>query len=282
MPAPGWTGDPYPGKNVGSAEFTLSEAMIADYYGGLAIPAPAEPAPVPSMAICCGENMLSQLAHPENNHGNLWLRQAWDFLRPARAGERYRATTTVLDIFPRRARSIVLTRTDIADAGGDLIAQGRHHQSFVPDQRTGMVPLADPSKKPGARGYTRPSGAPLGTFERAISLEMCGQFFHGNRNYHTDKQASNELGFEEVVVGGWMTISAAAEVAQEHFGASWWTNGRFACKFTNIVWPGDTIRASGVATGPHPDDRSRESVALWVEKADGATVLTAAASARLP
>ena len=81
-------------------------------------------------------------------------------------------------------------------------------------------------------------------------------------------------------MGGWMTISAASEVLQEHFGEAWFRNGRLACKFTNIVWPGDTIRAGGVTTGPHSDDSSRESVAVWVEKPDGTTVLTATASAR--
>lgn len=280
MPAPGWTGEPYPGKTVGSIDFPLTPSMVDDYYAGLEIPPPEGPAPVPSMVLSYGENLLSQLAHPENNHGNLWLRQRWDFHQPAGAGDTCHATTTVLDIFPRRARSIVLTRTDIATPDGDLIAHGHHYQSFVPDQTAGMVPLTDPKQKAGARTHETPTGDPIGEFERAISLEMCGQFFHGNRNYHTDKQASNALGFEEVVVGGWMTISAAAEILQDHFGMSWWTSGRFACKFTNIVWPGDTVRARGVVTGPHEDDASREAVALWVEKQDGTVVMTAQASAR--
>ena len=280
MPVPGWTGDPYPGKKVGGVDFTVDAKMVGDYYAGLQIPMRNGETPVPSMALSQGENMLSQLGHPENNHGNLWLRQAWDFFRPAVVGEPLHAQTTVLDIFPRRARSIVLTETDITDAKGDLVAQARHHQSFVPSQSEGMVPLTAPTKKAGARAYTRPSGDPFGGLERTITLEMCGQFFHGDKNYHTDLQASNALGFEEVVVGGWMTISAAGEILQDHFGEAWYRSGRVACKFTNIVWPGDTIRAAGVTRGAHPDDSSREAVALWVEKSDGTTVLTAEASAR--
>lgn len=122
-----------------------------------------------------------------------------------------------------------------------------------------------------------PQGVRFGGLERTISLEMCGQFFHGNANYHTDREASRELGFQDVVVGGRMTMGYVGHILEERFGEAWWRSGSFDLKFTNPVWPGDTITVNGVVTGPDPDDPERTAAFVWIAKADGTVVLIARA-----
>jgi hypothetical protein len=81
------------------------------------------------------------------------------------------------------------------------VLKGNHHQSFLLDAPVDQVEFRKPTQKAGARKFVVPDGDALESFDRTISLEMCGQYFHGNKNYHTDLQASKELGFQEVVVG---------------------------------------------------------------------------------
>ena len=79
--------------------------------------------------------------------------------------------------------------------------------------------LRDPKKKEGARRFDLPAGVELPAIERETSLEMCGQFSHGRKNYHTNKEASAELGFQDLVVCGKMTVSMVGEVLQGGLGS---------------------------------------------------------------
>lgn len=95
--------------------------------------------------------------------------------------------------------------------------------------------------------------------------------------YHTDKEASRELGFQDVVVGGRRTMAYVGHILEERFGETWWRSGSFDLKFTNPVWPGDTITANGVVTGADPDDPARTAAFVWIAKADGTVALIARA-----
>ena len=136
----------------------------------------------------------------------------------------------------------------------------------------------DPTKKEGARKFIVPEGEAIEPFERTITLEMCGQYFHGSKSYHTDLEASQELGFHNVVVGGAMTMSYIGHLMDTHFGAPWWTSGVLDVKFTNPTWPDDHITVKGVATGPSDEAPEREHAFAWIEKDDGTIVLIANAS----
>ena len=123
-----------------------------------------------------------------------------------------------------------------------------------------------------------PPGERFGGLTRTITLEMCGKYFHGDANYHTNKEASAQLGFRDVVVGGRMTLAYAAHVLEERFGEAWWSSGRLNAKFTNPTWPNDTLTVHGVATGTMPDDPSRSGAFVWIAKADDTVVLVGEAS----
>ena len=270
---------PQAGVDLGSAEVLIDDTALNDYYEGLDLEPPAEFAVVPTMVAANAD--LSTRMHFANDFGNLWLRQEWDFRAPLQAGLRYTASAKSLDVYERRDRTVILTETELRDPDGDVVVVQRHHQSFVLYQSEGEVTLRDPSKKEGARKFDVPEGEAFGPLERTITLEMCGAFFHGDRNYHTNKEASAELGFTDVVVGGKMTMSLLGELLDQRFGAAWASSGRLLIKFANIVWPNETVRVRGVLQGANADDPSRRDLFCWVEKDNGVIAVVAEGSVAL-
>ena len=270
---------PQAGVDLGSAEVLIDDTALNDYYEGLDLEPPAEFAVVPTMVAANAD--LSTRMHFANDFGNLWLRQEWDFRAPLQAGLRYTASAKSLDVYERRDRTVILTETELRDPDGDVVVVQRHHQSFVLYQSEGEVTLRDPSKKEGARKFDVPEGEAFGPLERTITLEMCGAFFHGDRNYHTNKEASAELGFTDVVVGGKMTMSLLGELLDQRFGAAWASGGRLLIKFANIVWPNETVRVRGVLQGVNADDPSRRDLFCWVEKDNGVIAVVAEGSVAL-
>ena len=177
---------------------------------------------------------------------------------------------------------MILTETVLKDPDGDVAVVQRHHQSFVLYQSEGHVTLRDPSKKEGARTYSLPEGDPFGPLVRTISLgDVRFAFFHGDKNYHTDKEASEELGFTDVVVGGKMTMSLIGELLDQRFGDAWKSSGKLLVKFANIVWPNETVSVKGVLQEPNEDDPERRNIACWVEKDNGVVAVVAEGSLKL-
>ncbi len=271
--------EPQAGVDLGSSTVVIDDTALSDYYEGLELEQPSQLASAPSMVAANAD--LSTRMHYANDFGNLWLRQEWDFRRPLKPGSSYEASARSVDVYERRDRSVILTETVLKDESGDIAVAMRHHQSFVLYQSEGQVTLRDPSKKEGARSYSLPEGEAFGPLVRTISLEMCGSFFHGDRNYHTDKQASEELGFTDVVVGGKMTMSLIGELLDQRFGDAWKSSGKLLVKFANIVWPNETVSVKGVLQGPNDDDPERRDIACWVEKDNGVIAVVAEGSLKL-
>ena len=271
--------EPQAGVDLGNATVVIDETALSDYFEGLELDQPAELATAPSMVAANAD--LSTRMHYANDFGNLWLRQEWDFRQPLRPGASYEASAKSIDVYERRDRSVILTETVLTDEAGDVAVAMRHHQSFVLYQSEGQVTLRDPSKKEGAKTYALPEGEAFGPLVRTISLEMCGSFFHGDRNYHTDKEASEELGFTDVVVGGKMTMSLIGELLDQRFGDAWKSSGKLLVKFANIVWPNETVSVKGVLQGVNEDDPERRNIACWVEKENGVIAVVAEGSLKL-
>lgn len=265
--------EPYVGQVLAPREFTISDALIADYLEGLAV----APRPEPPTMLANGADIGGRLLFSQQR-GHLWLRQEWEFHEPLRRGESYRVEGRVLEIYPRRERTILLTETVLRTTdGARLVSVQRHHQSFLLSQSE-VVQLRDPKEKEGARTFAPPAGRDLGTIETAVTLAMCGRFFHGAANYHSDAEKSRELGFRDVVVGGRMTMGYAGELLDRALGERWARSGRLLVKFTNVLWPDEPIRVRAVATGPSASAPEREGVFAWVEKRDGTIVLVAEGS----
>ena len=275
--------EPYIGKQLTERTFTVTDAMLADYYGGLALARPDD-GKVPSMLGADAENAyFGQIAFP-NHIGHLWMRQGLECFGVLNPGESYTVGGRIRDIYPHRDRSVVYYEAEARDGTGSVVVRTHHHQSFLREKPAdGQVKFRDPSKKPGARKFIIPDGERFGGLTRTITLEMCGEFFHGNANYHTDRKESEALGFRDVVVGGRMTLAYTTHILEERFGDAWWESGALDLKFTNPTWPNDDITVRGVDTGPVEGDSSgnggdRRGAFVWLEKADGTVVLIAQAS----
>jgi hypothetical protein len=272
--------DPTIGKVLRDREFNVTDALIDDYFEGLALDRSAfdrGDTPVPSMVARAADNYHEE-ARFQQDKGHLWMRQQWEFNAPLQRGASYTTHARIEDIYERRDRTVVNTGVSVEDANGDAVLSANHHQSFLLTPPENQVQFRDPTKKEGARKFIVPEGDPIEPIDRTISIEMCGQYFHGSRSYHTDLDASKELGFHNIVVGGAMTMSYMGQLLDTHFGAPWWTTGQLDLKFTNPTWPDDHITVKGIATGASDDDPSRDAVFAWIEKDDGTIVLIANAS----
>lgn len=273
--------EPYAGKVLGELPFMCTPKMVDDYCEGLAVdrgrynePSFWDTAAAPAMIV--GElDFGFDGARFDNAFGNLWMRQEWNFFQPVFPNRNYRRASTVLDVYEWRNRSVVKQEVSLYE-GSTLIVQGIHHQSFLLNQSSGRVALRDPKKKEGVRKFQAPSGQAIPSVDRNIDLEMCGVFFHGNRSYHTNKEASEELGFDEVVVGGKMTMSMVGEMMEARFGRGYYEGGSLDVKFTNIVWPDEHVTAKGVVTG---EEDGKATVTVWMEKDDGTVVIVGQATA---
>ncbi len=276
----------YLGKELGRRDFAVTEQALGSYFGGLRLdPAwyrdrsPYGRPVAPSMAIAEIEDRFIAGA-VINPFGTLWRRQEWSFFLPLFPGEGYPASARVLDIYRHRDRTIVAMQVVLKTAAGEIVAEGRHHQSFVVGQTAGRVKLREPGEKERARPFTVPEGEPLDPVRRTITLEMCRTFFHGELSYHTQRQRAEGMGFDNVVVGGRMTLGYLGDLMDRRFGRGWYEGGRLDVKFTNVVWPGDEIVASGVVTGRTKEaGGTRANVAVWLEKADGTVAIAGTASA---
>ncbi|MGD9891609.1 MAG: hypothetical protein AB7R89_20625 [Dehalococcoidia bacterium] len=264
--------EPYVGQVIPQRMWTVTPELLSFYRGGLAV----EPRPnVPQMLANAAERTLLF----SQQRGHLWLRQEWEFHQPLAEGVSYTVDQQVVDIYPRRDRTILLTETVLRDPNGQAVSTQRHHQSFLLDDPSSeVVELRDPASKEGAARPAPQMTSVLATLERTVTLEMCGEFFHGSKNYHSDKEQSRALGFRDVVVGGRMTMGYVGEVLDAALGERWARGGRLLVKFTNVLWPAETIRVTAGIGGPDADDPSRDTVLARVEKVDGTVVLVAEGS----
>jgi len=277
----------YAGKDLGSRTFSTTSEMLANYYDGLEVEdsyysagSIYDQAVAPTMTLTEVDTGFRGAGMP-NNFGNLWIRQQWEINNPIFPGQEYNVTSKVMDIYDHRNRDIVLQQVSLWSPDGELMAQGHHHQSYMQDQTSGRVDLRDPKAKGGVRTFNVPDGEFVEGNSHAISLEMCGTFFHGNANYHTNIDAANELGFDEVVVGGRMTMSYVGDLLDRHFGKAWYEGGKMDLKFTNITWPGDSVIPKAVVTDETVVDGEKlANVAVWVEKEDGTVVIVGTASVK--
>ena len=270
---------PYVGKALTAREFMVDDALLADFHRGLDLP-PDPNRPVPCTIASGVDNAyFEEIAFPDP-FGHLWMRQEYEFFMPLVAGARYVASGRIRDIYQRRNRNVVCYEVALKDEAQNLVMRSQHHQSFLAEREpSAKLELRAAGDKPGARRFEVPPGEPFGGLTRTISLEMCGEFFHGDANYHTNREASEALGFEDVVVGGRMTMALAAHICEEAFGPAWHTSGRLDVKFTNPVWPGDAVTARGMMTRGRNVGGSRLVGFVWLAKADGTVALVAQASA---
>ena len=270
--------EPYVGKELSLTKFEVTDQLLQDHYNGLEL-RPSSTGLLPSTIISEPDNAYFREIAYSYQQGHLWLRQQVRLRNPLQKNTTYEVSGLIEEIYPKRNRNVVHYGIKLTQPDGEIAAFSNHHQSFLSNKITGTsVEFRKPQEKPGARKFQIPDGHEIGELTRTITREMCGIYFHGDANYHTNQESARELGFEDVVVGGRMTLAYTARVLEDFFGEQWWTSGELDLKFTNPVWCDDVVTVKGRLLGSHPTRAEALHCFVWIEKENGTIALVADAS----
>jgi acyl dehydratase len=222
----------------------------------------------------------------KNLFGNLHGRQDWELFAPIPVGSSVRTRSTIIDRYLRRGRDWVVNETDLTDAAdGRLLVRSRTHQSFLPPKREGdesgyVVDRGTAAKKPPPPEFPTAQGPDLAPVTKAVDQRRCWMFSGPGRNYHTDREAAEQLGFPNIVVQGMMSTCFVSQVMQDHFGLGWLAGGRMSVKLTNVLWVDERVTAYARIRDQVPEGtRTRVHCEVWIDKDDGTRILAGEASA---
>ena len=279
----------YVGLDCGRREYVISPQIVQEYadavqdhhpwYFG---PSPFG-GPVAPGLIRHSEMYVDRRWYLPNIYGNLHAKQEWELFAPILVGERISAHSWVIDRYSKRGRDYVVNEVLFLGDDGRVHVRGRTHQSFLPDSGvSGTVVGKEREKEVGRRfevgkGPTLEELAPL---VKEVGPEMCVRFSGPGKNYHTDREEAQKLGFPEVVVQGMMSVCFLSELLTRRFGAGWYCGGKMAVNLVNVLWQGETVTAHGAVKEFTPEGgRRRAHLEVWCQKADGTVITVGSASA---
>ncbi|MBW2363180.1 MAG: hypothetical protein JRG84_19970, partial [Deltaproteobacteria bacterium] len=276
------------GRHCGSNTYTITPEGVAFYIEALddAQPLYERFAPPLLHHSECFKHLGDW--YLKNLFGNLHAQQDWELFAPIPLGSRVRTRSTIVDRFHKRGRDYVVNETDLFDAeDGHLYVRGRTFQSFLPPKQESSGESFVVDEKTAAQKAREPrppfptaTGPDLEPVKKTVDARRCWMFSGPGRNYHTDAEEAQKLGFPTIVVQGMMTTCFVSEVMLRAFGEGWLCGGRMSLKLTNVLWVDESVTAFGrireeVAEG----DRTRVHCDVWVDKDDATRVLLGSASA---
>ena len=273
------------GRHCGSNEYEVGREVVDFYAEALGDPSPLYAKLAPPLVHHSECYKFVGEWYLKNLFGNLHAQQDWELFAPIEIGSRVRTRSTIIDRYQKRGRDYVVNETDlISPLDGRLLVRGRTHQSFLPPKDgkpdAYVVDAASAANKAARPPFPTATGADLEPVEKLVDERRCWMFSGPGRNYHTDREQAQKLGFPKIVVQGMMTTCFVSQLMQDAFGMGWIEGGRMSVKLTNVVWVDDTLFARGkVRETTHEGTRSRTHCDVWVEKADGTRVLIGTASA---
>ncbi len=95
---------------------------------------------------------------------------------------------------------------------------------------------------------------------------------------HSDERYTTEIaGYPGVFAHGMLTMGAAGRVLTDWFGAD--RVLRYAARFVNQVWPGDTLVATATVDAVREDDRGRRVADVSITTVNGTDAAVLAGSA---
>ena len=221
----------------------------------------------------------------KNLFGNLHAQQDWELFAPMAVGSRVRTRSTIIDRYDKRGRNYVVNETDVCCAEtGRLLVRGRSHQSFLPpkDRETGgfVVDESSAAKKSPRPPFPTAAGPELEPVKKTVDQRRCWMFSGPGKNYHTDREQAEKLGFPNIVVQGMMSTCFVSEVMLREFGRGWLEGGKAELKLTNVLWVDESVTAHAkIREETSEGTRTRIHCDVWVQKDDGTRILIGNASA---
>jgi len=284
------------GRHCGSNVYAITPELVAFYADALDDHHPLYrdfAPPLVHHSECykfLGEWYLKKL------FGNLHAQQDWELFAPIPVGSHIRSRSTIVDRYSKRGRDYVLNETDLCDAeSGQLLVRGRTHQSFLPEEPQGseeeqsggesekkgfVVDEGQSRKKPARPPFPTAQGPELAPLKKTVDARRCWMFSGPGKNYHTDKEQAQNLGFPNIVVQGMMSTCFVSQLMLDEFGMGWLEGGRMSLKLTNVLWVDESVAIRGkIREEQRESDRCRVHCDVWVEKEDGTRVALGSASA---
>jgi acyl dehydratase len=221
----------------------------------------------------------------KNLFGNLHGRQDWQLFAPIPIGGKVRTRSTIVERYLRRGRDWIVNETDLMDAeDGRLLVRGRTHQSFLPprdaDDAGNVVDESTSRSKAPPPAFPTATGPELAPVKKTVDARRCWMFSGPGKNYHTDRESAQKLGFPNIVVQGMMSTCFVSQVMQDHFGMGWLAGGRMSAKLVNVLWVDETVTAHAKIREETPEgQRLRVHCDVWIDKDDGTRILAGDASA---
>ena len=213
--------------------------------------------------------------------GNLHAKQEWDLYAPMPVGTTVRTRSTIVGRYRKRNRDYVVNEVLVTDDDGRWLQRSRTHQSFLADD-PGEAMVVDKARERRPERHFEPptAGDPLPGFRRVVTLAMCEAFSGPVRNYHTDREMAQALGFPDVVVQGMLSVCLLSELMTSAFGQGWFCGGQLSLNLVNVLWGGEAVQAEGrVRETVREGARQRALVDVWCAKDDGTPTIVGTASA---
>jgi hypothetical protein len=154
-------------------------------------------------------------------------------------------------------------------------------QTFlVDDEYRGVVRSKADTRTPPPSRLGAPGTTAMDTFQKHVTEDMCVAFFGGAKNYHTDVEESSKMGFDDIVVGGPMSVCYIGDMLTRNLGASLFSGSRLAIRFVDILWPNMDVTVVGSRAEQPVDELGRDRYAFDLEVQDptGRTTVVAAGS----
>lgn len=279
----------YVGLDCGRRDYVISPQMVQEYADAVQDHHPwyfgSSPfgAPVAPGLIRHSEMFVDRRWYLPNIYGNLHAKQEWELFAPISVGEHLSAHSLVVDRYRKRGRDYVVNEVLCIGDDGRVRVRSRTHQSFLLENGgSGTVVGKEREKETGrrfevGRGPILEELAPL---VKEVGPEMCIRFSGPGKNYHTDREEAQKLGFPEVVVQGMMSICFLSELLTRRFGTGWYSGGKMTVNLVNVLWQGETVTTHGVIKEfTSEGSRQRAHLEVWCQKADGTVITVGSASA---
>ncbi len=274
------------GLFCGSNEYTVSKEVVEFYCDALDDFHPLHTRYAPPLlhhSECykfVGDWYLANL------FGNLHAQQDWELFDAIPMNAKLRSVSTIIDRYSKRGRDYVINETDLFDAETHrLFVRGRTYQSFLPPkpkQEDGdyVVDNETARNKPKRPAFPTATGADLKPVEKIIDERRCWMFSGPGKNYHTDREQAQKLGFPNIVVQGMMSTCFISQVMQDAYADGWLRGGKMSVKLTNVLWVDEKVSVHGkVREEVREGTRTRVHCDVWVDKDDGTRVALGTASA---
>ena len=209
---------------------------------------------------------------PSDIYGTLFARERWQWCQPIMAGERIRSHAWISEIQRKGERWHITCDVDVFNSRDEIALRTRTTQTFLVDQGyRGMVR----SKSSGARKERR-SDEPnvpeelqsLASLKKFVTVEMCARFFSGTKNYHTDVKESEKMGFDDIVVGGPMSVCYIGQMLTRNLGPNLFVGSQLDIRFVDILWPNNEIEVRGVRTSEPVAELDRQRYPLRLQICD--------------